>query len=145
MKLRFLTLFFLLLILPGCIKDHFSDDFTWGYSLVNDRYCSISSHEFKEGKRYKMAFCQLKDDLENMHILLIMKDKDSKFKVFGEIVLPCAEIDKIYLKDVNNDSADEILIFKTRPSLSEDEVYSIDDSGDAPYLIKLKDKSLKYN
>ena len=168
MKFKFLTLFFLLLILPGCssntffdindtmrtptllkdqqemvdaINNYFSGEFEWGYHIVNDRYCTISEHKFKGDEVCKMVFCKPESDPGNLHILFIIGDEDSGFKVFGEIISASKDINKIFLKDATGESQGEILISKNNSG--EDEVYHVEESEGNLSVVKLKNSKRK--
>ncbi len=167
LKFKFLTLFFLLLILPGCasntffdindsmrtptllkdqqemvdtINSYFSSEFLWSYHIVNNRYCAISEHKFKEGEACKIVFCELESDPGNIHILFMSKE-DSSFEVFGEIISVSKDINRIFLKDATGESKGEILISKNNSD--EDEVYRVEQSEGHLNIVKIKNSVVK--
>jgi hypothetical protein len=98
--------------LVGVSKSYLGSDFNFSYHFVNNRCCGVTEHEFSDGKVFKIMFCQTEIEPEKIHTLLLNQNENENWKVFGEIVSKVEEIDKIYLKDINDDGVDEILLCK---------------------------------
>ncbi len=106
---------------------YLGSDFSWGYCMVNDRYCAISDHKFDDDNVYKIMFCHPENDPGNLHILFLREGTEETRKIFGEIVGLSKEIEKIYFKDIDDDGIDEILICKNT-SNPQVEVYRFNES-----------------
>lgn len=150
MKLKYLTLLLLPLILSGCTGNDFFDiqgsmkaprlsqehqnliesaekylgcEFSFCYKFINNRYCAAIEHDFGNNKTYSIIICKPEDNPHYAHILFLRYESLDHWCILGDITSPEQDIDKIYLKDINDDGIDEILICKG----SETEVYGINE------------------
>lgn len=105
------------------IKNYLGGEFIWSYQLINDRYYSIMEHNFNNNI-YKIMFCKMENNPITLHILFLDKNN----KIIGEIILLQQEFQKIYLKDINDDGIDEILIYKQKKE-NLIEIYSLNELG----------------
>ena len=94
------------------VQKYLAGEFSFGYSFINGRYCSVTEHKFEEGKTYKIMLCKPENKPEDLHILFLKENHFGNWEVFGEILSFTKEVDRIYLKDINSDGKDEILLCK---------------------------------
>lgn len=162
MKLKYLALLFLPLVLSGCTGNDFFDiqgsmkaprlsqehqnlietaekylgcEFSFNYKFVNNRYCAATEHDFGSNKTYSIIICKPDDNPRDVHILFLKYESMEHWCILGDIVSPEPEIDKIYLKDVNGDGIDEILLCKGSKTevygINEKEVFKLESLGNS--------------
>lgn len=139
MKLKYLALLFLPLVLSGCTGNDFFDiqgsmkaprlsqenqnlieaaekylgcEFDFNYKFVNNRYCATTEHDFGSNKTYRIMICIPEINPHDLHILFLKYESLDRWHILGDIIALEPEVDKIYLKDVNDDGIDEILLCK---------------------------------
>ncbi len=125
--------------IKNTLTDYLGDEIVWKYCEVNGRYCALFESDWESGyeKSCIIAFCQSQSDAQNLHIVLMLKENDD-YKVIGEILGDILKIEKIQIKDINDDGKNEILIYNFAvnkdfsPQIS---FYSYDVNG----IVKLDD------
>lgn len=118
------------------LNSYFKNGFTWSYQYLNDKYCCVVEHDFKNNMIYNLVFCKDEIDSQDIHILFLKKDKNLKWQVFGDIKISEDDLDKVYLKDINNYEVDEILIL--RKNADDFEKYTIVNFDENPKVKKIE-------
>ncbi len=119
-------------LLKNSLENYFESEITLKYNLLNNRYSSISKIEFTPDDElyYKLAFCKTINDLDNLYILVLEENNLEQWKVIDEISINESELESVYIKDINNDGKNEILV--CRKNSDNDfcaDVYSYDGSN----------------
>lgn len=101
-------------LLKNSLENYFGSEIAFKYHILNNRYSSISKIEFHSDDKlsYKLAFCKTIDDSDNLYILLLAESELEQWKVVGEICINESDLESVYIKDVNNDGRNEILVCK---------------------------------
>ena len=125
--------------IKNTLTNYLGDEILWKYCEVNDRYCALfeADWECSEEKPYIIAFCQSQSDAQRLHIVFMIKENNN-YKVVGEILSDILKIEKIQIKDINEDGKNEILIYNfavNKDSSQQISIYSYDANG----IVKLDD------
>lgn len=130
-------------LLKNNIEDYLNSEVILNYYPVNGRYSSIAKVELdnSEESTYKIAFCEAVETPDDIHILILKLEELKQWRVVGEINLKKSDLEMVYVKDIDDDDKNEILV--CRKSQSDDniictEVYSYD-NFEIVYLGTLKD------
>ena len=101
-------------LLKNNLENYFGSEISLKYHLLNNRYSSISKIEFSSDDElyYKLAFCKTADNSDNLYILLLEESELEQWKVIDEICINESDLESVYIKDINNDGKNEILVCK---------------------------------
>lgn len=101
-------------LLKNNLENYFGSEISLKYHLLNNRYSSISKIEFNSDDElyYKLAFCKTVDNSDNLYILLLTESELEQWKVIDEICINESDLESVYIKDINNDGRNEILVCK---------------------------------
>lgn len=125
--------------IKNTIADYIGDKIVFKYCEVNDRYCAFFKDEWgnKSLNFCVIAFCKSMNDPNMLHIVFLFKENNI-YKVAGEILIDALSMEKIQIKDINNDGKNEMLIYNfsaNKDSSPQISIYSYDVSG----IFKLND------
>ncbi len=118
--------------IKNVLTSYIGDEIVWKHCEVNDRYCALFEDEWGDNANsFIIAFCQSISDSQTLHIVFIFKE-NNHYKAVGEILSKTLSIEKIQIKDINNDGKNEILIYPfsvNKDSSLQVSIYSYDESG----------------
>lgn len=114
------------------IKEHFAGDFTWKYPLIDGNYSPITKVNLTSNSdTYQLVFCQVLGETHKIHMLILRQNKDD-WEVVEDITYTALDIEKVYIRDIDKDSANEIVV----------SVKNFEDSYNLIYAYKYSDDHL---
>lgn len=90
------------------IKDYLGGNFNLSYVEIDDKYSSVLKCS-SGGSEYMIVFCETEDKLIKSHSVFFEKKAD-QWVIIDDIVEGNFKICSAYIKDVNGDGLDEIVI-----------------------------------
>ena len=97
--------------IQNAIKDYIGLDVKWESPLFEGKYSTaIKADLTGKGEDWRVAFCKTFGEAQKIHIIFL-KQNEGKWKILEDITHSGLDIEKVYIKDINKDGKNEIVIF----------------------------------
>lgn len=123
--------------IKSVVHEYLESEIIWVYPLFEGKYSSVISFEdLKNRKNLKIVFCKSLDVSDTVHIF-VLSCLDESYEIINDVLIDASDIEKVWIKDINEDNKKELIILARNFKTSQDVIYAYECNMDGVVEIDL--------